>query len=37
MNIVIGDIGNTVIKICIINEKSFKIKKEFRFDSNKIY
>jgi len=37
MNIIIGDIGNTVIKICIIDEKSFKIKKELRFDSNKVY
>ena len=36
MNIVIGDIGNTVTKICIVDEKSFKIKKEFRFDSYKI-
>ena len=37
MNIIIGDIGNTITKICIIDEKSFKLKKEFYFDSNKIY
>ena len=37
MNIIIGDIGNTVIKICIIDVKSFKIKKELHFVSNKVY
>jgi len=37
MNIIIGDIGNTITKICIIDERSFKLKREFRFDSNKIY
>ncbi len=37
MNIIVGDIGNTVIKICVIDERSFKIKKELRFDSVKIY
>ena len=37
MNIIIGDIGNTITKICFIDEKSFKIKSEFRFDSNKMY
>ena len=36
MNIIIGDIGNTITKICIIDERSFKLKREFRFDSNKI-
>ena len=37
MNIIIGDIGNTITKICLIDEKSFKIKRESRFDSNKIF
>ena len=36
MNVLIGDIGNTVTKICIIDSKSFKIKKIVYFDSKKI-
>ena len=36
MNIIIGDIGNTITKICIVDSKSYKIKKELRFDSKKL-
>ncbi len=35
MNILIGDIGNTVTKICIVN-KNYKIKKIIFFNSNNI-
>jgi len=27
MNVLIGDIGNTITKICVIDIKTFKIKK----------
>ena len=37
MNILIGDIGNTITKICIVNKKKFKIKKIFYFNSKDIY
>ena len=37
MNILIGDIGNTNIKICLIEFKTFKIKKLIHFKSNNIY
>ena len=36
MNIIIGDIGNTVTKICLINEKSFVIKKKISLNSEEI-
>ena len=36
MNILIGDIGNTITKICIVNKKNFKIKKIFYFNSKDI-
>ena len=37
MNIIIGDIGNTITKICLVEGKNYKIKKIFYFNSNKIY
>jgi len=37
MNIIIGDIGNTITKICLVNNESYKIKKIIYFNSNKIY
>ena len=36
MNVLIGDIGNTITKICIIEIKTFKVKKIIYFNSNKI-
>ncbi len=36
MNILIGDIGNTSTKLCLIEYKSFKIKKLIYFKSKKI-
>ena len=36
MNILIGDIGNTITKICLIDIKSLKIRKIIYFNSNKI-
>ena len=36
MNALIGDIGNTVTKICLIEIKTFKIKKIIYFNSNNI-
>ena len=36
MNFLIGDIGNTKTKICLIESKSFKVKKLLNFDSKKI-
>ena len=36
MNALIGDIGNTITKICLIETKNFKIKQIIYFDSNKI-
>ena len=36
MEAIIGDIGNTITKVCLINTKNFKIKREIYFDSNKI-
>ena len=32
----IGDIGNTTTKICLVENKNFKIKKVIYFDSKKI-
>ena len=37
MYILIGDIGNTNIKLCLIESKTFKIKKLIYFKSKKIY
>ena len=37
MNFLIGDIGNTKTKICLVDLKSFKIKKLIFFDSKRIY
>jgi len=37
MNIIIGDIGNTITKICLVESKNYKIKKIIYFNSNKIY
>ena len=37
MNILIGDIGNTNTKICLVEYKNFKIKKLTYFNSRKIY
>ena len=37
MNILIGDIGNTNTKICLVEYKKFKIKKLTYFNSKKIY
>ena len=37
MNILIGDIGNTITKICLVNSKNFKLKKIFYFDSKKLH
>ena len=36
MNILIGDIGNTVTKICLTEIKKSKIKKIIYFSSNNI-
>ena len=37
MNALIGDIGNTTIKICLVNIKNFKPRKIIYFDSKNIY
>ena len=36
MNALIGDIGNTLTKICLIEIETFKIKKQIYFNSDKI-
>ena len=36
MNYIVGDIGNTSTRICLLNEKS-KITKSIIFDTNKIF
>ena len=36
MNIIIGDIGNTVTKICLVKEKTFAIKKKVSLSSKDI-
>ena len=36
MNALIGDIGNTTIKICLVKTEDFKIKKTIYFNSNEI-
>ena len=35
MNYIVGDIGNTSTKVCILNNK-FKIVKSFNFETNRI-
>ena len=37
MHVLIGDIGNTTTKICLIETNTFKIKKIIYFNSNKIF
>jgi len=37
MKIIIGDIGNTLTKICLIEEGNFKIKKIVYFNSKNIF
>jgi len=37
MKVLIGDIGNTITKICLVEIKSLKIKKIIYFNSNNIY
>ena len=36
-NFIIGDIGNTITKICLVQSKNYKIKKIIYLDSKKIY
>ena len=36
MNYLVGDIGNTLVKISILNEK-FKIKKSYTIETKKIF
>mgnify|MGYP000959239026 CR=1 FL=1 len=36
MNILIGDIGNTITKICLVGTKNLKVKKIIYFNSNNI-
>ena len=36
MDVLIGDIGNTVTKICLVKIKNFKLKKIIYFDSSNI-
>ena len=36
MNALVGDIGNTITKVCLIEIKTFKIKKIIYLDSSKI-
>ena len=36
MNIIFGDIGNSLTKICLVNYKNLKIKKTFYFRSTEI-
>jgi len=37
MHVLIGDIGNTTTKICLVEINTFKIKKTIYFNSNKIF
>ena len=37
MNALIGDIGNTITKICLIDTRTFEVKIIIYFDSKKIY
>ena len=36
MNLIIGDLGNTICKICVVDEKNYKIKKRFYLKTKKI-
>ena len=36
MNVIVGDIGNTITKISLVQLKNFKIKKIIYFNSQKI-
>ena len=36
-NFIIGDIGNTITKICLVQSKNYKIKRIIYIDSKKIY
>ena len=36
MDVLIGDIGNTVTKICLVKIKNFKLKKIIYFNSSNI-
>ena len=36
MNYLVGDIGNTLVKISILNEK-FKIKKSYTIETKKVF
>ena len=36
MNALIGDIGNTITKVCLIETRTFKIKRIIYFASSKI-
>ena len=37
MNVLIGDIGNTITKICVIEINTLKILKTIYFNTNKIF
>ena len=37
MNALVGDIGNTITKVCLIETKTFKIRKIIYLDSSKIF
>ena len=37
MNALVGDIGNTITKVCLIEIKTFKVKKIIYFDNSKIF
>ena len=37
MNVLIGDIGNTITKICVIESNTLKILKTIYFNTNKIF
>ena len=36
MNLLVGDIGNTIIKLCLIKDKSFKISKIIYLNSSSV-
>ena len=36
MQILIGDIGNTITKVCLVELKNFKIKKIFYLNSKRV-
>ena len=36
MNALIGDIGNTITKVCVVEINTFKIRKTIYFNTNKI-